>query len=150
MNFTESLLIGCFLLDEAGSQGSACPEVQLLCRARVVNSASAAHVLPTGGLRRGRPPSPKMPSDQMKNLLIGLLIGALWLASPTAWACRVCRPRVQATIHTPDYAGTLAVLLLPIGLLLVGGLGLYFATTIKRYFSYFTRPWLSTTSELPY
>ena len=70
----------------------------------------------------------------MKNILVGLLTAALWLTSTVAWACRVCRPRVQATIHTPEYTGNLLVLLLPIGILLVGGLGLYFAADIKRHF----------------
>lgn len=58
----------------------------------------------------------------------------LWLSSSPAWACRVCRPRVQAAIYTPEYTGSLLVLLLPIGVLLVGGCGLYFAADIKRYF----------------
>ncbi|QIL77036.1 hypothetical protein [Hymenobacter sp. HDW8] len=70
----------------------------------------------------------------MKNLLAGLLTWALWLVHSAAWACRTCRPRVQATIHTPEYTGNLLLLLLPIGILLVGGIGLYFADAIKRYF----------------
>lgn len=70
----------------------------------------------------------------MKNLLAGILLLALCLTGPAAWACRVCRPRVQATIHASDYSGNLLVLLLPIGILLAGGLGLYFAADIKRYF----------------
>ena len=70
----------------------------------------------------------------MKHLLVGLLTATLSLISSLAWACRVCRPRVQATIHTPDYTANLLVLLLPVGLLLAGGLGLYFAADIKRYF----------------
>jgi hypothetical protein len=70
----------------------------------------------------------------MKNLLIGLLTWALWLGSSAAWACTVCRPRVQATIHTSEYTGNLVLLLLPIGILLVGGVGLYFIADIKRYF----------------
>lgn len=70
----------------------------------------------------------------MKNLLVGLLTLLLWLTTSMAWACRVCRPRVQATIHTPEYTGNLLVLLLPIALLLVGGVGLYFAAELKRYF----------------
>ena len=70
----------------------------------------------------------------MKNLLVGLLTCVLYLVATNAWACRVCRPRVQATIHTPEYTGNLLLLLLPIGILLVGGVGLYFAADIKRYF----------------
>jgi hypothetical protein len=70
----------------------------------------------------------------MKRMLVVLLTWALWLSSSPAWACRVCRPRVQATIHTAEYTGNLLVLLLPIGLLLAGGVGLYFAADIKRYF----------------
>jgi hypothetical protein len=70
----------------------------------------------------------------MKNLLVGLLTWALSLVSSAAWACRVCRPRVQATIYTPEYTGNLLLLLLPVAILLVAGVGLYFATDIKRYF----------------
>ena len=70
----------------------------------------------------------------MKNLFIGLLTWALWLVSFAADACTVCRPRVQATIHTPEYTGNLLLLLLPISILLVGSVGLYFAADIKRYF----------------
>jgi hypothetical protein len=73
-------------------------------------------------------------APRMKNLLVGLLTVTLSLISSLAWACRVCRPRVQATIHTPDYTGNLLVLLLPIAVLLAGGVGLYFAADIKRYF----------------
>lgn len=70
----------------------------------------------------------------MKNLLVGFLTWALWLIGPAAWACRVCRPRVQAAIQSPEYTGNLLVLLLPVGILLIGGIGLYFAADIKRYF----------------
>ncbi len=70
----------------------------------------------------------------MKIILTVLLMWALWLSSLPTWACRVCRPRVQATIHTPDYTDNLLVLLLPIALLLASGVGLYFAADIKRCF----------------
>ncbi|OON69773.1 hypothetical protein [Hymenobacter sp. CRA2] len=69
----------------------------------------------------------------MKRLILsaGLLSG--WLSQP-AWACRVCRPRVQAGIHTADYAANLLWLLLPVALLIGGGLAVYFAADVKRRF----------------
>jgi len=64
-------------------------------------------------------------------LLIGLLTG---LVAP-AWACRVCRPRVQAAIHAPDYTQNIALVLLPVGVLLLLGLGLFFASSFTRRFT---------------
>ena len=65
---------------------------------------------------------------------IGLIV--LLLAAAPAWACRVCRPRVQAGIHTADYQANLLVLLLPVALLLGLGLALYFAPTWRRRFAH--------------
>ncbi|MBG8554163.1 hypothetical protein [Hymenobacter guriensis] len=68
----------------------------------------------------------------MKLLL--LTGGLLLLLPPVAQACRVCRPRVQATIHGPDYTQHLAVLLLPVAVLVLVGLGVFFAADIRAYF----------------
>ncbi|RPD47118.1 hypothetical protein DNI29_13290 [Hymenobacter sediminis] len=64
------------------------------------------------------------------------ILGAAWLIGlllmgPVAHACRVCRPRVQAQIHTPDYTANLLILLLPIAVVLLVGAGLYFAPALK-------------------
>lgn len=70
----------------------------------------------------------------MKLFLFPCLL--LLLLSPLpVWACRVCRPRVQAAIHGPDYAVNLGVLLLPVGVLLLLGLGVFCAPTIRRFFT---------------
>ena len=55
---------------------------------------------------------------------------ALLLAATTALACRVCRPKVEAAIHAPDYTATLLLLLLPVGLLVGGALLLFFSPTL--------------------
>ncbi|MET4108008.1 hypothetical protein [Hymenobacter sp. UYP22] len=68
-------------------------------------------------------------------VLLSLGSLGLWLCPQVAWACRVCRPRVQATIHGPDYGVNLAVLLLPLGLLLLLGVGVFFAPSIQRRFT---------------
>ncbi|MCB2407654.1 hypothetical protein [Hymenobacter lucidus] len=55
---------------------------------------------------------------------------ALLLAATTAQACAVCRPRVEAAIHAPDYTDTLLLLLLPVALLVGGVLLLFFSPTL--------------------
>lgn len=65
-----------------------------------------------------------------KLLGVAWLIGLL-LTGPLAHACRVCRPRVQAQIHTPDYSANLLVLLLPIAVVLLVGAGVYFAPALR-------------------
>jgi hypothetical protein len=56
-----------------------------------------------------------------------LALAALLLTPTLGEACPACRPRVQAAIHTPDYAANVALLLLPVAILLVLGVGLYWA-----------------------
>ena len=68
--------------------------------------------------------------------LAALLAG--WLLcwpSVLAGACQVCRPRVQATIHAPDYSHNLLLILLPVGLLVLLGVGLFFADILTRRFT---------------
>ncbi|HEX8426457.1 hypothetical protein [Hymenobacter sp.] len=57
-----------------------------------------------------------------------------WLTLP-AEACRVCRPRVQAVIHAPDYGYNLLLILLPVALLVLLGVGLFFADSLTRRFT---------------
>lgn len=68
------------------------------------------------------------------NPVVARILGAglLWLPGPAAWACAVCRPRVQAGIFTTACPATLALVLLPVGRLLLGGTGLFFAADIRR------------------
>jgi hypothetical protein len=44
----------------------------------------------------------------------------------------VCRPRVEAGIHNGAYTANLLLVLLPVALLLLGGLGLFFAADIRH------------------
>ena len=46
-------------------------------------------------------------------------------------ACAVCRPQVQAGIHNAAYVANLGLLLLPAGLLLALGVGLYWVGTLR-------------------
>lgn len=77
------------------------------------------------------PTSNSLPQPLRLALLIGLLAT---LAGP-AWACQVCRPRVQAAIHAPDYPQNIALVLLPVGVVLLLGLGLFFASSFTRRFT---------------
>ena len=63
----------------------------------------------------------------MKTLLLCLLASLLYLLPTPTWACAICRPKVQATIHNADYSVNVALLLLPVAVLLLLGLGLYYA-----------------------
>ncbi|WP_375419282.1 hypothetical protein [uncultured Hymenobacter sp.] len=63
-----------------------------------------------------------------------LFSALLWLSGTAAQACAVCRPRVQAGIHNEAYAANLALVLLPVAMLLLGGLGLFFAENIQQRF----------------
>ncbi len=70
--------------------------------------------------------------------MIRPLLLLLWLsllAAPAALACPVCRPQVQAGIHTETYSANLGLVLLPVALLLAGGLGLFFAADIRHRFA---------------
>ena len=70
--------------------------------------------------------------------LLALVFALQVLMGATAQACAVCRPRVQAAIHNPDYAANALLLLLPIGLLVAGALLLFFSPNLVL--------WKSTTS----
>lgn len=76
----------------------------------------------------------KTTTPRLAALLAGWLL--CWLSVP-AGACQVCRPRVQATIHAPDYSQNLLLILLPVGLLVLLGVGLFFADTLTRRFTSF-------------
>jgi hypothetical protein len=59
-------------------------------------------------------------------LLLGLCLG------PAAWGCAVCRPRVEAGIHNGAYTANLLLVMLPVAVVLLGGLGLFFAADINH------------------
>lgn len=50
----------------------------------------------------------------------------LLLLASQASACPVCRPKVAAGIHNAHYSQNLLLVLLPVALLLVLGLGLFY------------------------
>ena len=65
----------------------------------------------------------------MKKLLTNVPTGllGLLLASGPAGACPVCRPLVRAAIYGPHYLATVLLVSLPVLLLAVAGVGLYFS-----------------------
>ena len=69
--------------------------------------------------------------------IAGVLLSLLNVLARPAGACPVCRPRVQATIHGPDFPQNLLLVLLPVGLLLLAGLGLFFFGGRARRISWF-------------
>ena len=58
--------------------------------------------------------------------------GLLTQLPAAAWACRVCRPRVDAGIYDAGYQANLLLVLLPVLLLLAFVAGLYYAPALKR------------------
>ena len=68
-------------------------------------------------------------------LRLPAVAGLLLLTARAAEACAVCRPRVQAGIHDDAYAANLLLVLLPVALLLLGGVGLFFAPAIRHRFA---------------
>jgi hypothetical protein len=71
----------------------------------------------------------------MKTLIAGFLTVFLLLLGPVALACRVCRPKVEAGIYTPEYSVNLLALLVPIGALLLLAVGVFYASAIKQRFT---------------
>jgi hypothetical protein len=67
----------------------------------------------------------------MKHILLVLFLSALLFGGEVAWACPQCRPLVKAGVYNQDFAGTLFLLLLPVGVLVLIGAGLYFAAPLK-------------------
>jgi hypothetical protein len=65
-------------------------------------------------------------------MLTGLAALLLILGTtPPAWACPECRAQVNSGVFGPDFAATLFVMLLPVGVLALVGVGLYYADDIK-------------------
>ncbi len=76
----------------------------------------------------------------MRVYLLACLSSLLWLLPAASNACAVCRPRVQAAIHNADYSVNLGLLLLPVALLLAGGVGLYYAEALVAWGQQLRRP----------
>jgi hypothetical protein len=62
----------------------------------------------------------------MKIYLSAVLVSVLLIAAAPAQACAWCRPRVEAGIHDAAYGKRMLLVLLPVGLLLGLGVGLFF------------------------
>jgi hypothetical protein len=63
----------------------------------------------------------------MKKPLVPTLLAAMLLSSSTAaWSCPYCRPLVKAGVYAQNFTSNLLVLLLPIAVLAVIGVGIYY------------------------
>jgi hypothetical protein len=80
----------------------------------------------------------------MKRIHARLVLSALLFGSGATWACPQCRPLVKAGVYNQDFAGTLFLLLLPVGVLLLIGAGLYFAAPLKARLRRERTQWLKT------
>jgi len=69
----------------------------------------------------------------MRKLLL-LLLSSLW-ATPAAWACPWCRPRVRAGIYNAAYSANVLLVLLPVAVLLALGLALFYWDKLRPYFA---------------
>lgn len=70
----------------------------------------------------------------MKRLIPRLAGLLLFLsAAPEAWACAECRVQVDSGVYSPDFTTILFVMLLPIIVLLLVGVGVYYADNIKAW-----------------
>ncbi|MGI4866395.1 MAG: hypothetical protein ACRYFZ_20885 [Janthinobacterium lividum] len=68
------------------------------------------------------------------------VLPSLLLATSPAWACPVCRPKVQAAIYNQHYLATALLVLLPVLLLAAGGVGLYFSSRLALWKTNLPRP----------
>jgi hypothetical protein len=80
----------------------------------------------------------------VKRVSAGLVLAALLFGSGAAWACPQCRPLVKAGVYNQDFVGTLFLLLLPVGVLVLIGAGLYFAAPLKARLRRERIKWLTT------
>lgn len=66
----------------------------------------------------------------LKHIVAGVCALTLFANGTALWACTRCRPQVESGVYNGDFIATLFVLLLPLAVLLVIGLGLYFSDAI--------------------
>jgi hypothetical protein len=67
----------------------------------------------------------------MRQLASGFFALMLFFHSTPVWACPECRVQVQSGFYNKDFNDNLFILLLPIIVLLLIGVGIYFADSIK-------------------
>ncbi len=86
----------------------------------------------------------------MKRLITRLVGLLLFLsAAPTAWACPECRAQVNSGVYSQNFTGTLLVMLLPIIVLALIGVGIYYADDIKAKLQVRASKWQTTSNAHP-
>ncbi len=79
--------------------------------------------------------------------LAGLLL--FLSAAPSVWACPECRVQVNSGVYSQNFTGTLLVMLLPIIVLALIGVGIYYADDIKAKLKGRTGKWQTTSNAHP-
>jgi len=83
--------------------------------------------------------------------LIARLAGLLLFlsAAPTSWACPECRVQVNSGIYSQNFTSTLIVMVLPIIVLSLVGVGIYYANEIKAKLKGRVSKWQTASSVHP-
>jgi heme/copper-type cytochrome/quinol oxidase subunit 2 len=75
-----------------------------------------------------------MKSLAWRSLACGLAAAIILCDHTTSWACAQCRPSVKAEVYNQDFAANLLVLLLPVAVLFLIGIAIYFSDSIRARF----------------
>jgi len=86
----------------------------------------------------------------VKNFISRLAGLLLFLSvAPSVWACSECRIQVNSGVYSQNFTGTLLVMLLPIIVLALIGVGIYYADDIKAKLKGRTGKWQTTSNAHP-
>lgn len=86
----------------------------------------------------------------MKRLIPRLAELLLFLSvAPSVWACPECRAQVNSGVYSQNFSGTLLVMLLPIIVLALVGVGIYYADDIKTKLKGRKSKWQTTSNAHP-
>lgn len=82
----------------------------------------------------------------MRSISAGLAASALFFNGTALWACPQCRPVVNAGVYNQDFGENLFLVLLPLAVLFVIGVGIHFsdAIVVKLRRHKGEKPWQTT------
>ncbi len=88
--------------------------------------------------------------EDIKRLIPRLAGLLLFLgAAPSVWACPECRAQVNSGVYGQSFTGILLVMLLPIIVLALVGVGIYYADDIKARLKGRASKWQTTSNAHP-